>query len=1580
MVAGMLGSLRSGAAYLPLDPALPTSRISTFLRMSEGGVPLTNRGAQCLHPGLEGADLSELMSGGESGRLLSSASSDPMDIAYVIYTSGSTGEPKGVMCTHAGISNRLHWMQRALMLSPRDVVLHKTSIGFDVSVWELFWPLSVGARLALAPAGAERDPALLGAFIREVGATVVHFVPAMLRMFVRSGEAAKATSLRHVISSGEALSASLRDEFLRASPARLHNLYGPTEASVDVTHHECRMGAPSTFVPIGRPISGVRLRILDDRQQAVPVGAEGELHIGGVALARGYLGRPDLTAAAFVPDPFEPERVLYRTGDRACWMPDGQVRYLGRRDDQVKVRGVRIELGEVELILAGIPGVRECAVLPPDEGSEGLVAAVDDHAPEPDRLRRLMRGHLPDAGVPARFVRLPAIPLLANGKVDRRAVRRLAKRADGDGSRGGPAQTRAEKTIAAIWADVLSLEEGEVGVDANFFSLGGDSIQSIEVVFRCRAEGLELTTQDLFRLQSLSAVAAAARKSSGTEPDCGLRRAPFDLIEPGNRARLPDGVVDAFPLSSLLRGLMAEAATNADYRVYTTTLAIRARYVKAALEQAVGDLVRRHQILRSSFDADAFSEPLQLVFAEVEVGVVEIDCRQMPEDAWPGAFREWIEQERRTSSDFARPPLFRVTVHLRPDRFHLTLTEPYLDGWSATLVLTELLSLYEARLTGRAAALPPPPRLSMADLVDAERRMLREGDHRLAWRDLTAGAPATAIPRFTDLSDEIEAPRRFPVSLSEETSNGLREVSRELAVPLKTLLLAAHVHAVSVLCGQQEVVCGLMVNGRPEIEDGERAVGMFLNVIPLRVSVDPGSWVDLVRRVHEAEEKVLPWRRYPYQHLLKDFRGRRLFDNVFNFTRFRPYTDWSSDLVELLDVDGTDQTYFGVTSQAGVSLHGRLWYALELNPGGFSGQQVDQIVDLCARTLEAIAKAPRQRHERLSLLAPGKEPPGQSQIRLVAPPRIEALLEQRAEDSPEREAFVERHGARDYAVVDREATSIARHILAMANGSRPRRVGVCAQRSVRAVEAMFGALKLGAAFVPLDPSGPPGRLAAILEDSCVDVLLVDELGARAVPSPKVPSLHLEDAIAGDPAAPFGGSPDRRDSDPAQILYTSGSAGRPKGVIVPHGSILNRLQWMARRFPAGEDELYCASGGIGFVDSITTLFSGLLDSVPVFLPPNPLPAPRQLATLVRDAGVTRMTIVPSLLRDLMAELDGKAGNLLGGVRLWVVSGEPLAVKLVRELLQQVPGATVVNLYGTTELTGDVTAQVCTGVEDSTFVAAGTPIDGARVQVLDGYQRDLPIGAPGEVVVSGRPLASGYVGGESAGEESFRYSNNGARRFHTGDLGRLRPDGALELIGRRDRQVKINGVRVEPAEVEAALTTHPAVREVAVVGEPRKDGGGMRLAAYVVGQLAARDLRAFLAGRLPTPMIPGTIIPLRRLPRTPNGKIDYPALASVRPSRYPASAGEARPLSTIEEVVREIWSEVLGREGIGRDDDFFDLGGDSLLAARVLARVSECLQAKIGLRELFDHSSLGAFAARVRADAEAAQAAETADARL
>lgn len=1660
LVVALLGVLKTGAAYLPLDPEDPPGRHERVLAAAKPSLVLVDGPSGSRLAARAEVPTIGLRTWGARATTAQPENelyehAEETDLAYVIYTSGSTGHPKGVMGTHRGIVNRLRWMQRRYRLHDGEGVLHKTSLAFDVSLWEIFWPLSVGARVVLARPGEQRHPQAVADTICAERVSVVHFVPAMLTAFIAAGELERCVDLRAVMCSGEALSGRLRDLFHARSEAELHNLYGPTEAAVDVTHHTCRRGEASPGVPIGRAIDNVGIRVLDERQRPVKGRAVGEICIAGVALARGYLGRPGLTAERFVPDPLGDGERLYRTGDRGRMGVDGELEFLGRLDGQVKIRGVRVEPAEVEVALAMVPGVEHCAVAVCDADAEHpqLTAYVVARRATTEDLRKELGRTLPAQAVPSRFVYLDELPVLPNGKVDRASLAALYGAApmaratagkessasiDGAAPGGcgvspktatfpaeattavadddaGAAATAAVATLAEIWREVLGL--AEVRASDNFFALGGDSIRSIEVVARARAADLELTTHDIFAYQTL---AELARRTGSAVPAGALDGPlgnPFALIAARDREALPSGVCEALPLSSLLAGLVAESLSNPHYRVYTTTCDIEGPYDAGGLQEALAAVLDRHDFLRSAVELERFSEPLQLVYRSLDVAVREIDARGRSTEARARSHAAWLSHERRTHFDWSRPPLLRVTAHIYDgDRWRLTLSEPFLDGWSVTLVLAELLRTYRARLHDEQPTLPRAPRVCNRGVVTAERDALRSVAHRDFWKRYVGEGCATRLPRLAEEGGGTRRPLRIDVPIPEDVAHALAPVARDLGVPLKSVLLATHAWALAALSGQSEVLCGLMVNARPEGPGGERAVGLFLNTVPVRLRLERGSWAELIRAAHAAEAKILPWRRYPYAQIVRDAGGRTPFDSVFNFTHFHPYSELAApegnEVMRLVGVGGVDQTYLPLTAHFGIDpfAHDAVGLALEINPEGFSGIQVEQFVDLHARALAAIAAGVDSAHHALASIGPGESARrahwhasgvtsrgaasrrGGVSRRSEAV-RLEELFERRVRVAPDALAvFDDREGV-SYEELDLRATGLMGAIATLCTYS-PRRIGICMSHGPELPAAMLAALRLGAAFVPLDPTLPAKRLDASIAAAALDAILVDARGAEvlarlpAARTDKVLYIGGGDGVGGaltgqraaerTPVEKVDAQPQeqmrrtareglrgshvelrcRTAEDPAHILFTSGSSGGPKGVVSTHAAVVNRLRWMWRAHPFRPGEVVCARASIGFVDAVSEIFSGLLGGVPTFMLTQDLGDPDVFARGLRDAGVTRLTLVPALLRALLWRCDSDRRACLAGINHWVLSGEPLDGELLASLRRVVPRATVLNLYGSTEVAGDVTVYEC-GARERGLLPAGVAIDGMHVRVLDQYGRDAPCGTVGEVAVEGPGLATGYLDDPRATAERFRPTARGLgrRMLLTGDLGRHRPEGILEVLGRRDRQIQVNGVRVEPAEVEAALLSHPRVRVCAVVAGHSPNGTARTLLAHVevADGIDAVELRRYLRSRLPSAMVPGVVRLSTCLPRLASGKVDLRGLPDAHPER--GRKPDAVACTEVASAVTRYVAVELGVATPALSDDFFELGGDSLSAVRLLARLRERFGIELSLRDIFDHPTVG-----------------------
>ncbi|HET7233068.1 MAG TPA: amino acid adenylation domain-containing protein, partial [Longimicrobium sp.] len=987
MVAALLAVLQAGGAYVPMDPAYPDERLRFVV--DDAGLALVVAGAGLAERAGDGVPVLTVDALEAEGRGMDVESS-PVEVpgaaaAYVIYTSGSTGTPKGVVVEQRGLASQLEWMQRRFPLGAGDVVLQKTPFGFDASVWEILSPLLAGARLELAPPGSHADGAYLSRAIGELGVTTVQLVPSQLRLALASGGVAGWGSLRRLFSGGEALTEALRHTVHAELPGvELVNLYGPTETTVQVAYWQSEPGERGP-VPVGRPVANARLYVLDAALRPVPAGVPGELYAGGAGVARGYLGRPGLTAERFIPDPFggEPGGRLYRTGDRARWRPDGALEYLGRADGQVKVRGYRVETGEVERVLERHPGVRAAAVaVRGDPGHERLAAYwLASGAPgetSADTLRAHLSAHLPPWMVPQALVELDAFPLLPSGKVDRRALPDPDHAAP-ETPYEAPANA-VEEALALVWAEILGVER--VGVNDNFFALGGDSILSVRVVGMARDRGVPFTVQDVFEHQTVRAL--ARRAAAGGEADVleeVLRRdrAPFDLISEDDRRRLPEDAVDAYPLSALQVGMLYEQGLTPDAPAYhnINSYHFRGAFDEACFGAALQRAADLNDNLRTSIHLSGFSEMLQVVHAHAAVPLEVTDIRPLSDDEQERYLNAFREREFTTLLDLRQAPLMRVHVHLRgDDRFQVTLAECHAiaDGWSTTSLFADIFEDHAALIGGKPLPERPQPRVRFRDFVEMERATLSSEASRRFWAERLEGLTGRRLPRlprpFRDPSRRGTEMVHIP--LPPELRDAVQALARSLAVPVHSVMLAAHFKVLSLITGEPEAVSGVTTNGRAEVTGGTDVRGLFLNVVPLRARLTPGSWSDLVRETFRSEVEILAHRRYPLAALKREHGPERLFEASFNYTRFHAFAGvLRTGTLEVLgssDLADTSQPLLVGMTQHPVTAEITQFF-LQYHLGELATEQVERIVESFGRVLRALTTDPSAPHHHFSPLS-----------------------------------------------------------------------------------------------------------------------------------------------------------------------------------------------------------------------------------------------------------------------------------------------------------------------------------------------------------------------------------------------------------------------------------------------------------------------------------------------------------------------------------------------------------------------------------------------------------------------------------
>ena len=911
MVVALVAIVKAGYAYVPIDTEYPLARIDFIIQNADLPVVLTQESHR---DRLEALGASVLVL---SDSALDAEADDDVDRelgpdspVYMIYTSGSTGQPKGVVNRHDSLSNRLFWMQSAFALSADDKVLQKTPYSFDVSVWEFFWPLMFGATIVVAEPGGHRDPEYLKQVIRSHRVTTVHFVPSMLNVFLEAEELAAACgSLRRVVCSGEALPRRTMEIFFDTLSCELHNLYGPTEAAIDVSHWPCTLDYPGEIVPIGRPIANVRLYVMDAAHRLQPIGVPGELCIGGVAVASGYHRRDELTRAVFIEDPYgtEPGARLYRTGDLARFLPDGQIQYLGRIDNQVKLRGLRVEPDEVAAVLRELPGVKDAAVVVHSSGAtQALAAYVVTLGLDHQGLRADLRQRLPEFLVPQFIVDVPDLPVTPNGKLDRRAL--PDPTATAAGRDRTPLSTAGEHLVGRIWCEVLGLDQ--VSADSGFFALGGDSLLALRVAARLREAGHPVELRDVYANPTVAGLAAwLVNRPDRPEPSA---TAAFALVDADDRALLPPDAEDAWPLTTLQAGMIYHSLLDEQSPVYHDIFdyEFSGDADSEAVRQAVQATVARHAQLRSVFDLERYGEPLQIVLPAAEVPVTVVDLTDRDPAEQDQALERWREQEMRTPIDLAGP-LIRFQIQVRAkDRINLGLSFHHLilDGWSVALVVEEIRHRWARIVEGRPVE-PVGPDPGYGTYVALERAGAERAQDENAWRTLLSGFPAT-LPAGPPSSapDPVTVQRWVAPDLAER----LRQRAEALGVPLKTLYLSAHCTALARLTGAPRLITGLVGNGRPEIPGGSEMVGLFLNTVPFPIEVPDVPGTDLIAAVFERERELIPHRWFPLARIERG-HGGPLFDVAFNYTDFHVYAEKDDEPVRIERAHYFELTSFPMT-------------------------------------------------------------------------------------------------------------------------------------------------------------------------------------------------------------------------------------------------------------------------------------------------------------------------------------------------------------------------------------------------------------------------------------------------------------------------------------------------------------------------------------------------------------------------------------------------------------------------------------------------------------------------------------------
>lgn len=1595
LLIALVGILKSGAAYVPLDPGFPTARLALMMEDARCPIIVT----QSRHRSRFDSTNAHLVLCDQDPATAGERETNPptrthgRHLAYLLFTSGSTGRPKGVEIEHRSLVNLLIAMGREIGFHESDTLLAVTTISFDIAGLELFLPLLHGGRIVIADSPDTIEGHRLSALLQRHDVTVMQATPTTWRLLIESGWPGK-SNLR-VLTGGEALPPDLAQS-LAPRVESAWNVYGPTETTIWSSIHRIS-GKETRTVPIGRPIANTQFHVLDRHQQPVPVGYSGELYIGGDGLARGYFGRPEQTAERFVPHPLlsDSGQRLFRTGDQMRYLPDGDLEFQGRLDQQIKLRGYRIELGDIEAALAQDPAVQAAvAVVRGAAEDSDLVAFVvvrDGETLTAGSLRERLGKQLPGYMVPSQFILIPTLPLTPNGKVDRQALANSAGTKLPSGNSGDLPRTDEERRVLAIWREVL--RHDTAGIHDSFFNLGGHSLLALRLVTVLRQRlALPVTLADLFVHPTVAGLVSCV-----SSPHHAADAAPIPrTTEPGSTR---------VPATSEQVGLWISHQLTVDPAAHNVVTATRLRgaFDLPRLERAWRTVIRRQDILRTQLRLEGGTVWQEVVELPGDAVDVE-DLGNVGPEEREGVLRERLQQAARVRLDPATAPLWRLGVLRMGEEDHVIVFAAHhilVDEWSLHGLVAELAEAYRHD-SEAGAALPDLP-IRFADFAAWQHAQLQAPGmdaHEVYWRQNLDGiGDRAALPADRPIPAHPTCrggALTFLIPLT--TREALETLARAEGTTGFVTALAAWQAWLGRRTGERDIVVGtpLAQRERPEVE---HLAGLFLQTLPMRARVDPAAdFRSLVRQTRQRVSEAFAHAAFPLARMVgTTFRSagaQSLFPTLFVLVD-RPWPGFClpGTTAEAVPIHN-GAARFDLTLSLTPAPSGGWTAELEFSEDRFSPERAQQIADEFGHFIARVALRPdapdfaadpaplrsvaglHSIDARIPGLTHGPTPPPSVQVADPhatdpdehACPNLLALLEPGMEDHRDQLALVGEPSSISYGSLKKAYDQLALALVSEGVGPGVT-VALCLDRSPKMIIGVLGILKAGGAYVPVDPNYPPGRIAMMLEDARPQVVVTDQSHAPLFQGCAARILLVERLIAAADGPTAGACP-AGPADLAYVLFTSGSTGRPKGVAMPHRALVNLIGWQrdTSTLKPGEKTLQFApiSFDVSFQEILATLVQrGTL----VLTTDEERMDPTRLLRKIRDHQVNRL-ILPFVALQYLAEAVDRTGEVPLSLREVFTSGEQLRITpAIAALFRQLPGCRFCNQYGPTEahvvtefeLRGDPGAWEATP-------PIGRPIHGVRTQILAEAMQPVATGEEGELYLGGICLADGYLNRPDLTEARFVAdpTSSGRRWYRTGDRAVLRADGNLEYRGRADGQVKVRGYRVEVGEIESVLLEHPAVRQAVVIAEPGHEGT-QELVACVLPRaeapLNATDLRRHLAARLPGYMMPSRFRQVASIPLSPAGKVDRSAVAAMKGPELNAEAPAVAPRSPLEELLCREWADVLARPSVGIHDSFFHLGGQSLLALRLVSRLQASLQQPVRLADLFARPTVAQFAAHL-----------------
>ncbi|WP_213414275.1 non-ribosomal peptide synthetase [Xylanibacillus composti] len=1540
LLVSMLAVIKTGAAYVPIDPGWPLERIRYVL---------DDVGSTCILVDTECKNYVEKNYYLVEHAFLEKSSikqevAIPLDSPlYVMYTSGSTGKPKGAIVTHRGILNRLAWMTDTLGTAAAHTILQLSNHTFDSSVWQFFWPLIHGGKTVIVPGKMEKTAYNILSYIETYNIELVHFVPSLFDLIVEQlhldkSLLQKVTAVKYVWIGGEKLSPKTVRQFQELLPkVQLSNHYGPTETSIACLYYPIQ-NIPQGDIPIGKPISNVKIVLLDENRKLVPLGSPGEIYIGGAGVGLGYLHDEQKTADAFIDNPYKELGCskLYKSGDLGRYLPDGNIQFLGRIDFQVKIRGFRVELHEIENQLSSHPGIQQVIVTTKSNkyNENYLIAYYRSEGPiHSSSLKSYLQQYLPEYMVPTHYVQLEFFPLLSNGKVNLQAL--PSPRETFDAVDDAPAN-ETEKKLLAIWKDILDVRQ--MGRTSNFFELGCNSLKAARFnTLAFKIFGVQVSLSDIFAHQTIELLSAYIERQHSQS---------YESISPQHH----NGPVPATSAQKRLYILNRTFGPNIAYNI-PGVMVIEGELDSAKLEVALQQLVNRHESLRTTFSW-VEDEPIQVIHPHFSVAIeYRQETTEAPEDVVKSFIRPF---------DLARGPLFRVgLMALQKENTYLFMYDVHhivADAISVSILLQELFMFYNNETV-------PEIKVQYKDYAIWNNQRSREWlKHEEYWLNQFEGElPVMDLPIDLSRTEMLTFEgTREKVYLDEDVNLRLVQFCRETNTTKYMVLLAVYSIMLMKYTKQEDVIVGTPMAGRNHA-DIEHMIGMFINTLAIRSK--PSKHKRFAEFLSEIKDIVLAAfdrQDYPFDRLVdrlqleRDGNRNPLFTTMFVLQNM--------DLKEVMLVSQGmhisekqlgdlklrpfpfehGASKFDLMLEA-VERDGRIGLKFEYNLNLFYQQTIKQFAEGYVHLLRTVLNRPDMMLAQLSSVTEPTRRRLLSEFNhtLVDYPKdvtIHQLFEEQVKRTPDKVAVIFGNQSMTYMEINEKSNQIAHCIREQGIGPN-QLVGMFMERSFDMVVGILAILKAGGAYIPIDPELPESRVSYILKDSNAGVILTQRKYVSKLNGDQHVLVLDEWSGTDDRNEKQNLRPLNSSSDLAYVMYTSGTTGNPKGVMIEHHSVVNRIHWMQRTYPIGTDDTVMQKTTYVFDVSVWELFWWFFNGSTLYmLQPGSEKDPVEITRAVKEHNITVMHFVPSMFSLFLEYLERDSrSELLTSLRYVFTSGEALLIQHVQRFKAlSLSQAQLINLYGPTEATIDVTHFPCRSASVTGSVPIGRPIDNIHIFILDEDLQLLPIGVPGDLWIAGVGVARGYLNLPELTNERFIPCpfRPGWIMYHSGDIARWLPDGNLDYLGRSDNQIKIRGLRIEMDEIVHTALQHGAVREavVQVSGEHEEK----KIYLYYVGDVNVEDkqVRSFLQQKLPHYMVPSFVMRLDRIPLTHNGKVDRKKLPEFQACQVEGrESEELQPSDTIEKELLELWRKLLRKDQIGLLDDFFDLGGNSLLAVKL-----------------------------------------------